>query len=388
MWAVLLLTTTTTTLTLVQPLIRSCTVHDTYVYNVDGTPTGTRLGDDPPLASSESVACVAVGSNSTNSTPDATCSAQPSNNMYCRPAVQQCAVCGWFDPLGKVVSDYTLTFRKYCSPACVVETTNDNSIELSEPISFQYLTSLSVVGGNAPLRDGGESDRTTLIGPCPMLVFSDINALTIDALTIQCTSRSDIDVVSSGIVIRETTKLNLAASNILVMWYALSSLTVKGGKFLNTLPVVMGADMSASTLSSISIAESVYPSPVAVALGNFYGLVDVTQLDAFTKIIVQPVLPPRTSTVSASTPYPDLVVNIAAHPLNVVNATLYTGEYGPDYELEFYDPGLDSEASIAEQAMALERRWMGVIIVILLFLIVILHQDIVYYYYQLKAASA
>jgi hypothetical protein len=378
---------------LVQPDVVSCTIHDTHVCSGDGEVgvTHVRINETVPTE----LTCTACGGY-TMAVDDTTlpgrdgraCTDTPPGGLYCLPSRYECAACGWFAPTGKVVSDYTLVFRKYCSPACVLQTGQDNVVPLDKPVEFNFVTTLTVTGAGAPVVGGGTRDDATLQGPCPALVFSNIQVLGIDALQIQCTEPAPGAPVAAGILIQETTALKLDASNLHFYWYVFGGLVVMGGKFRNTLPPVMGADMGGSVLSAVTIEESVYPSPAAIALANFYGEIDGTALDAFTKLVVQPVQPPQTSTIS-QTPgqFPYLRINFTAHPLNVVNGTLFTGELGPDYELDYYDPGADSEITIEEESLRTQLYWVGIIIGVLAFVFVFFHQDKLYLYHQLKASQ-
>jgi hypothetical protein len=122
-------------------------------------------------------------------------------------------------------------------------------------------------------------------------------------------------------------------------------------------------------------------------LGLLYGTVDVTDLDAFVRVVVLPKLPPSTSSLSGSGTRAKLLINQSAHPINVKNWTLFTNIMGPDYELEFFHPGADTVEATAEAAVSRFIAWVWLYVALVFYATVVLHQDTLYYYTSGAAAS-
>lgn len=370
-----------------RPLKASCSVHDVAVCRVNDDTvnryTGYRL-DEPRPAGVECVSCTAEQLNSTISAFNPVCVGQPATNLYCRPDVKECAVCGDFSTVSTTVADdYTITFRKYCNPTCALLVGEGNVVDLNTVVAFDRLDNLHITGAGSPVDGGSTTSAVVLVGPCPLLEFSTVTKLTIDNVVLQCTSprRSDI---FPAILIRDTTKLVLSTTAITAMWYAESALVVLGGQ-TNVLPVVRSVNLEGSILSTTTIVQSAFPTPAAVVLGLLYGTVDVRGLDPFTRVIVFPVLPPATSTTVTSGTRAKLLIDESKHPLNVKNWTMFTDVMGPDFELEYYRPGEDSEATTTTESLLTVLMWTWVYIIVMFYNNVVFHQDKFYYYTQSKA---
>lgn len=357
-----------------RPLRHSCTVHDVAVcrYHEDGANThqGYQLGQTLPT-DTDCEFCVADAFDTTTNTSQPVCTARPVTNLYCVPDTYQCAACGSFAVGDLVGSSYTITFRKYCNPACSLDPGEANFVEMTSSVQFSRLDNLAIVG---------PTPTPILRGPCPMLEFSYISALRIDNLIIQCTSALRTDIFPA-ILIKDTTQLVLNVESLMAQWYVQSAIVVLGGQ-TTTYPIVRSVNMEGSRIQTIRVQQSAFVAPATAVLGLLYGVVDATMMYAFSKVVVLPVLPPDTSTTKAVGSRAKLLTNESTSPLNIKNWTRFTDTMGPDYELDFYKPGTDTDASDKAYALTELNAWILVYIILMCYMNTVIHQDKIYYYFQ------
>lgn len=365
----------------VAPLVEDCTIDDIYRCRVNGISQGYKETSALP-SGADCIACVPTDTDVISNTTVPQCTVNPVTNVYCRPPVSQCIVCGYLQPQEWVSTNYLILFRKYCNPACDLTFSETNVITLDQGITLSNINGLTLDGAGAPMEGNTTAGSTILQGPCPILNFYNVNKITIKNLVIQCTTSSRTDIVT-GIVFAETTSLELVASNMVFMWYVREGITVLGGKFVNTLPAIRSVDMSNTVVSTLSVQETVFVRPSVLSIGNYYGVVDGRLLEPYSRVIVLPVLPPSTSTTSSSLQRANLLVDPTNHPIIVKNYTMYTSVYGPTVELEIYNPGKISANIEASNAMQKLITWVYAGVLSVAFFLVVFHQDKIYYYHKL-----
>lgn len=269
----------------------------------------------------------------------------PPSNTKCFPTSKSCAVCG--TPLAsRVGTDYSLVFQSSCTS--IRDCGGD--ITMSTQAVFQYSNGLSLKG------KGGMQTINAVV--CPVFVFDNAFAVTIDGLDITC--QSNVLGTSPAIYFTQSTSLVLEIGMISPVYLhgaCESGLLVQGGQFNNQ---VMKADLGGSNIGTVLVTDSVYRQSYDVILVYFYGSVNATQASKFMKFILQP------STQPGGGVYTPLVYQSSQY-LNVINLADYTNEYDMIYEVMFVKKDAYGWSRIAyQQETASYAHYMFVVFIILM----------------------
>lgn len=184
-------------------------------------------------------------------------------------------------------------------------------------------TSLTIDGANM-----------TLMGPCPMFIFNDIESITMHSLTISCTSTT-LPSTAPAILIQQITKTVIDISSITVSGYVQTAVLVLGGVFTTIVPT-LHADLSGSSFSNIVVSNSYYRLHMELALALYYGRIDVGGMNPVTtQMIVQPARNPNTGFI---TPLYNSTSGTAPMGITIFNMTEWTRLFGLEYEVIANDP--------------------------------------------------
>lgn len=246
----------------------------------------------------------------------------PASGLYCWPNTKTCSMCA--SPTQEGIRNllgpgYTIYLRRRCT------TTSKCPADYHKPLPFASNMTVDGGTGKALTIDG---EGLTLMGPCPMFVFSDIDSLTLRNMTIDCTSTT-LRETAPAILIRGIIKSAITVSNVTTRGYVKSAVLVLGGQF-NTLIPTLHADLGGSSFSGIVISTTRYRLSMELALALYYGTIDVSGMSRVTtQMIVQPALNPATGFVTPLT---------GATGLTIFNMSEWTRLFGIDYEIIANDP--------------------------------------------------
>ena len=286
------------------------------------------------------------------------------DNLYCKPLMKQCQMCGSPTPraiANKIGPGYTLHIRQSCTNFSAAPATLD-----------AFYLELSLVGD---LTIDGYG--ATLSGPCPSMIFrGPIGSITLKNMTIDC-KNATMDI-APGILVQSVTDVTVEATDVKVNRHAKSAITVLGG--IEGEPLDLKTKLTA-TFADVSLNTSVYRIWTDLTLAMYYGDVDVSGMGNRRRIAVQPALDPATETASPLVGSPKSLI--------VYNFSEWTRMFGQDYEVFVFDP-TGATLGFALQEVSYEQAqimYIGISIIVGGVLIILLrYSGPVWYLYKLAKA--
>lgn len=253
--------------------------------------------------------------NGLNVTCDGRINTQDATKSICLPYAKCCAIDDSFFNQRYISVGYKIIFRENVS-----NVQNEKSVlRLNGSITFTQ-DALNVTAPNG----------LTLEGPCPLLIFEDISQVTIDDVTINCTSATG---VASGILIKNVGTLNVNMQGIHVSGKAKSAVTVLGGQFDITVPIT-SSNMTGSSFHDIVLSKSSYRFNVDLVIALFYGYMSINDVG---RLLVQPSIDPSLNYPTPLSPT-NQNANSNSKKTRIYNFSEWTKIIGRDYEVILNDP--------------------------------------------------
>lgn len=198
----------------------------------------------------------------------------PSTGLSCNPWLQECAMCG--DPdMALIGSMYNIIIR----PSCTSAEPCEGNVSFTKPIVISNLASVNVTTASY------YSDSVIRVATCPFLHIIGATSITLTNLMIECESTDNLEL-APAILIQDSATLSLTISDVSAFGWVQATVMLYGGIPNLKLPVKL--TQLTGQVSDVTISASVYTNPIAIVATDFSGVLNVTELPLYSRIVVAP----------------------------------------------------------------------------------------------------
>lgn len=285
----------------------------------------------------------------------------PDTGLQCFPFTKTCSLCG--DPnLAMVSSGYTITVRSQCgsTSAC------DGDVNLTSPVTLTGYDSITVKGH---VNFSGVINIQT----CPAFVFTNVKQVTVQNLNIYCNGTNNVNT-APAILIQHSATLQVTAEDILATGWVLSTIFVSGGDQTVTPVLDRTTITSPSRIANISIGNSVFTQTYAVTLVDFSGVIDVTGLEPFTRVLMYPASGGSLTVPDDDTSHRLIITNMA--PFSMLEGHVISTEVTTDRDEYGYT---QNDVDSTEKTLA---RYIALVALILFMIGIVANQRVILRHYE------